>query len=103
MMVYVNEKKACRSQLIGAYFGDNDLRPCGICDNCLRKKETPITREEFDALHQQIINVLKDEPVPVTQLLASINSTDKEKAWQVIEFLQAENKIKVDRNGAVSL
>lgn len=103
MLEYINEKKACRSQHIGAYFGDNNLQPCGICDNCLRKKDTPLTKEEFDLLHRQIINILNDEPVPVKKLLAGLGGINKEKAWQVIEFLQAENKIKVDKNGAVSL
>jgi ATP-dependent DNA helicase RecQ len=29
---------SCRQQFILKYFGDDDSRPCGVCDNCLRKK-----------------------------------------------------------------
>jgi ATP-dependent DNA helicase RecQ len=38
---------ACRSQFIGAYFGDEKSEPCGTCDSCLRARKTVITSIEF--------------------------------------------------------
>ena len=89
MLEYVNEGTICRSQFIGAYFGDSKIRSCGICDNCLRQKNITLTKEEFDTLHHRIINLVKYEALRSSELFLKLNDVKKEKAWKVIEFLQA--------------
>jgi ATP-dependent DNA helicase RecQ len=37
------------------------------------------------------------------ELLEKLNGVKKEKAWKVIEFLQAENKIDMDKDGFVRI
>lgn len=103
MMRYIKEEAACRSRVIGSYFGDPGIRPCGICDNCLRQKSTQLTKEEFDTLHHRIINMVKYESLHTKDLLSRLNGVKKEKAWKMLEFLQAENKIEMDAGGRVSL
>jgi len=29
----------CRTEMLEEYFGDDDIKPCGICDNCLKIKK----------------------------------------------------------------
>jgi len=103
MVGYIKEEAQCRSRIIGAYFGDATIRPCGICDNCLRQKASHLTKEEFEALHHRIINMVKYESLHTRDLLLKLNGIKKEKAWKVIEFLQAENKIEMDASGWVKL
>lgn len=103
MSDYVNDEHQCRSKMIGAYFEDKDIRSCGICDNCIRQKATGLSKEEFDTLHHRIINMIKYESLHTKDLLLKLNGVKKEKAWKVIEFLQAENKIEMDPNGYVVL
>ena len=103
MVSYVKEEAECRSRIIGSYFGDDNIRACGICDNCLKQKAAALTKEEFEALHHRIINMVKYESVHTKDLLLKLNGIKKEKAWKVIEFLQAENKIEMDKNGWVKL
>jgi len=103
MQRYVQETAECRGRIIGSYFGDTAVRACGICDNCLRQKAVTLSREEFDTLHHRIINMVKYESLNTRELLLKLSSTKKEKAWKVIEFLQAENKITVDKTGQVKL
>lgn len=103
MMRYVNEKGECRSRMLAVYFGDESVKDCGVCDNCLRKKQTPLTKEEFDSLHHRILNLVKYESLSPAMLLEKLNGVGKEKAWKVIEFLQAENKIEMDRTGLIKL
>lgn len=103
MVNYVRESARCRSVQIGNYFGDAAMKPCGICDNCHRQKAVPITKEEFEALHHRIINMVKYESLHSKDLLVKLNGVKKEKAWQVLEFLQAENKIEMDAAGWVKL
>ncbi len=103
MLQYVKEEAECRSRIIGSYFGDAHIRSCGICDNCLRQKAVSISKEEFEQLHQQIITLVGKQTLYTKELFEKLNGIKKEKAWKVIEFLQAENKIKVDSTGRVSL
>lgn len=100
---YVNEPVQCRSRMIGSYFGDHGLRPCGICDNCLRQKGIALSKEEFEAIHHRILNIVKYESLPVKELMQKLNGIKKEKAWKVIEFLQAEHKIQMGPTGWITL
>ncbi len=103
MVNFVTAVGECRSRIIGAYFGDANIKSCGICDNCLKQKATPLTKEEFETLRHRIINMVKYESLPAKDLLLKLNGIKKEKAWKVIEFLQAENKIVMDGSGLVKL
>ena len=103
MKLYVEEQAACRSRMIGIYFGDQLIRACGICDNCLRQKSTVLTKEEFDSLHHRILNMVKFESLHTRELLDKLAGIKKEKAWKVIEFLQSENKIMLDKSGRLVL
>ena len=102
MILYIKEEKKCRSQIIGNYFGDHALDPCGVCDNCLRQKAATLSKEEFETIHHSIVDILKKEDIQIKDLLLKLNGIKKEKAWKVIEFLQAENKISMDKTGWVS-
>ncbi len=103
MVTYVKEDTVCRSRIVGSYFGDTSVRACGICDNCLRQKATALSKEEFEALHHRIINMIKYESLHTKDLLLKLNGVKKEKAWKLLEFLQTENKIEMDSNGYVKL
>ena len=103
MLEFVDESTACRSQVIGFYFGDEKIKACGICDNCLRQKASVLSKEEFETLHLRIINLIKYEPLHTKDLLLKLNGVKKEKAWKVLEFLQAENKIEMNDTGLVRL
>ena len=99
MIRYINEELKCRSRIIGSYFGDDALSSCGICDNCLRQKALTLSKEEFDTIHAGVLIIVQNKPVHIKDLLLQLNGIKKEKAWKVIEFLQAENKIEIDTNG----
>ncbi|OSZ73686.1 recombinase RecQ [Chitinophagaceae bacterium IBVUCB2] len=103
MITYVKEEGECRSRIIGKYFGDSKIKTCGICDNCLKQKATTLSKEEFETIHHRILNTIKYESLHTKDLLQKLNGIKKEKAWKVIEFLQAENKIEMDAGGWVKL
>ncbi|HVT84195.1 MAG TPA: ATP-dependent DNA helicase RecQ [Chitinophagaceae bacterium] len=103
LICFVREKTECRSRMIASYFGDASLPRCGICDNCLRLKATEISKEEFESINHRIINTVKYEPMHTRELLLKLSGVKKEKAWKVIEFLQAENKIEMDKDGLVRI
>lgn len=39
---YTEDDTTCRSQLLLAYFGEDDSEPCHHCDTCLSDKEVPV-------------------------------------------------------------
>jgi len=98
---YTENTKDCRSVITGNYFGDNNMLPCGICDNCLQQKKTTLTAADFNHIKQSIEKTLTNGPVATTVLLKELKNIQKEKIWQVIEFLQAEKKITINADGLV--
>jgi ATP-dependent DNA helicase RecQ len=100
---FVREPVTCRSKMIGAYFGDTKLHNCNVCDNCLRQKKVHIDEKEFDKISQLIQAILLPQSLPSKDLIDQLGSIKKEKAWKVLEFLQAENKIEMDNAGWVRL
>lgn len=103
MIRFIRSETQCRSKIIGNYFGDKEMTRCGICDNCLRMKAIVLSKEEFDRIHSSIVTTLGRQPLRAKELLTILTGVKKEKAWKVIEFLQAENKIEMDENGNISL
>ena len=103
MVQFVNEEVICRSRIIGQYFGDEKMKDCGICDNCLKQKATVLSKEEFDSIQQRILGFLQSGPSDSRQLLDQLTGVKKEKAWKVLSFLQAENKIGMDAAGILHL
>jgi len=102
-MISYTKENNCRSRFISVYFGDKDAKDCGICDNCLRKKATSLSVEEFEKISHIISNQLTQSHLTAPELINSIKDIKKEKTWKVIEFLQAENKITVDEKGLLRL
>ena len=103
LLEYVKKDVHCRSQFIANYFGDKAAKPCGVCDNCLRQKNITLGKEEFENIHQRIIQTLQSHTLDAKELLATLSGINKEKAWKVINHLQAEDKLVVDKNGMVKM
>lgn len=102
MLHYVSEQQQCRSQLLGAYFGDESLSDCGICDNCLAKKQESLSASAKATLRERILQLVTPYPCSTAALLQQLSGIDKEKARQIIDQLQAEEKIKIDKSGLIS-
>lgn len=103
MVQYVKDETNCRSRIIGAYFGDEKINDCGICDTCLQKKATVLSNEEWEIIHRRLLTLLQAGPVDSKQLLQQLTGIPKEKAWKVLTFLQAEHKLEMDKDGKVRL
>ena len=103
MTAYATDTSLCRSKITGNYFGDMQIKDCGICDNCLNKKSSSISREEFEDIYLRIKQALANSPLEAKELIRELDAIKRKKAWKVIETLQAENKIAIDREGLIRL
>ena len=100
---FIKNHTACRSRYIGYYFGDKEIKVCGICDNCLRLKKIDLTKIDFEIIRKDLLGKIKKNALHSNELLKDYAGSKKEKAWKIIEFLQAENKIEMDKNGIFKL
>jgi ATP-dependent DNA helicase RecQ len=103
MVQYAHETVYCRSRLLGAYFGDKELKNCGVCDNCLSQKALVVNREDFNKISGIISSALADQPLPTKDLILQLGAIKKEKAWKVLDLMQAEDKIEMDASGWIRL
>ena len=101
MLRYIKLNKECRSHYISAYFGDNKVPDCGICDTCLQQKNITLTAEEFKKIQGKIYMLIPIEGIATKELLQQMNGTKKEKVWTVLNFLQSEKNISINTTGII--
>ena len=93
----------CRSVFIGNYFGDTDKSSCGICDYCLAQKKTKLESAAFTSIEQQLYASLTRSPSPINQLLITLGKDKEEEIWEVIRFLESENRLILKEDGTIQL
>jgi ATP-dependent DNA helicase RecQ len=93
MLNYATSSNKCRSQILLAYFGQNDTYRCGVCDVCTRRNELGLSKYEFDIILDKIKNSLNLEPYLLNDLVDKINFDDP-KIIKVIQWLFDNNKVK---------
>jgi ATP-dependent DNA helicase RecQ len=98
---YVYDEKNCRSAIIGKYFGDEHIKNCGICDNCLRQKKMSLHSSEFGPLNEKIMTELQRNPVTLDQLVERMDGVSSDKINEMIRFLQEEEKITITTSGLI--
>lgn len=103
MEKYITPEDNCRSKYIGNYFGDINMKPCGICDNCLQRKNMHLSAEEFTRISETILHHLKGDSAEIKFLLDRLNGFKKDKIWKVLDYLQSEGKIVVNEKGLLKL
>ncbi len=102
MIGYIKKSTGCRSVHIANYFSDVKIHACGVCDNCINEKVIYISVEEFNSISKQIEELTKPTAVSIEIILATLKGIKKEKIWRVVNYLQAENKIKTNKEGYIS-
>lgn len=103
MVGYVQEKKHCRSKQIASYFNDDKTTACGICDNCINAKVIRVSQEEFNVISSHILAEARRSLLRSDKILDGLKGFNKQKVWQVVDYLQAERKIEVDKEGNISV
>jgi ATP-dependent DNA helicase RecQ len=89
----------CRSVFIGQYFGDKEIKPCGICDNCLQQKKL---LPAISAINAAVLELLQQKPATADQLLQQLPMRcDKTSFWQAVNYLIGEGHIKMQSDGQI--
>lgn len=101
MEKFVTLQNGCRSQYIGKYFGDVNMKQCGICDNCLQRKSLGLSTQEFATISENILHQLNGAPGEIKSLLDQLRGFKKDNVWEVLNYLQAEGKVAVNDKGLI--
>ena len=101
MTGYIENTVTCRSKIIAVYFNDENVKPCGICDNCIRQKSIVISKAEFENISDYIFSFVNQQSSDIKLLLNNGKQFKQEKLWKVLEYLQGEKKIGVDKDGKI--
>ena len=89
--------------MIGGYFSDIALNNCNICDNCIDSKPGFLSAEEFKMISRNIAEVLSAQKLSREKLYEKIDPVAKDKFGKVFNYMLAESKLRVDKNGDILL
>ena len=92
MVRFVTSDSECRSAIILDYFGENDIKNCGLCDVCVEKQDLS---QRISELQKQILNKLSLKPYSIEHLTQEL-STNSKMILKATHSLIDEEKIKLN-------
>lgn len=92
---YASDRQRCRAQMIANYFNDHAAAPCGTCDNCISRKKTKLSADDYAMIQADLNHVLSNGPLTVNELMQQLRIRDEEKIWKIIEHFLAENYLEM--------
>jgi ATP-dependent DNA helicase RecQ len=84
---YTESTHKCRSQLLLAYFGETETKPCHQCDVCLEEKRKTLHTEDFDTISQQIKQLLAIHPMDLKHLVNAVIGSNEHKVIHTIQLM----------------
>lgn len=90
------EHHKCRSQMLLAYFDEDNAPKCGICDICLAEKRRKNADEIYENITNEIVQLLSGDNYSIDELIRSLKfGNEKERITTIRQLLDA-GKIKTD-------
>ncbi|WP_080237692.1 RecQ family ATP-dependent DNA helicase [Spirosoma rigui] len=105
-ILYTEHPTQCRTRLLQAYFGEKPGERCGICDNCIRKKKASEAVPPSPAVREQVrdyVALANGPGVSPKQLSHHFAQTDADALAQTVKQMLAEEEIKYNKNGNLTL
>src|SRR5665213_3536382 len=91
----------CRSSCIARYFEEESPEDCGICDRCLRNRQPKLGPDQFSVIYKTVMERTHQQSIPAASLFDHFPEIHSDQLRKVIDFMQAENKLRVDPEGFV--
>lgn len=93
LLDFINNALECRSQQLLSYFGEKQIKRCGICDVCLAKNKTELNKIEFNSINDQIKNILANGPKHLYELVSAVHGFPEEDIIAVLRWLLDHQQI----------
>ncbi|MFM7672918.1 MAG: ATP-dependent DNA helicase RecQ [Bacteroidota bacterium] len=100
MLRYIQEKRVCRSNWIGRYFGDTEGKDCKICDICLDRKKKA-NQPDPSPLHLELMKRLRERPMGWLMLKEEFSDIASDSIKEAIDYLLGEGKLHVADDGTL--
>ena len=96
---YATNEDECRSRIIERYFGDSEAKPCGVCDNCLKARNS---QRKVEAIKNSVIELLTAEELDIKEVVARIDEAPS-LIVEIVEELIAIEKISMSLHGKLKI
>lgn len=90
MLQYVTNATKCRNLQIATYFGDDNILPCGVCDNCIANRKDGAKENSYAYITAAIKKILQDGDCKIEGLVKELKSSKAELIWSTIKLLETE-------------
>ena len=100
---YTENTVGCRSQFIANYFNATIIKACGICDSCINSQTVVVSKQEFEHISVHIFESSSTVKITMQELISKSRHIKREKLWKVFNFLAAEKKLFVNKEGLIIL
>lgn len=88
---YFADSSVCRAAFIQKYFGEDQIKHCGICDFCIANMINQLPKQ-YAELEKKILYLLEQKAMSTKEIIA-LRLAPKSHTQTVFEFLTAEQKI----------
>ncbi len=85
--------------MIGSYFNDKKINPCGICDNCINNENDIIPAEEFKMISENILKLLKTSHLHIRDVDKNFKQHKKKMSGRSLIFSGQKTIILSDKEG----
>lgn len=103
MLRFLDEKHQCRSVVLLSYFGEKDLKRCGICDVCRERNKLEMNDLEVEEIMSRIRMALRPHPLSIAELAEKASSIPTEKLQAVLRWMLDTNELGSDAIGRIML
>jgi len=101
MLSYVNSQEKCRSSTLIEYFGEKNVPSCGMCDVCIKKKQSLSKNNELQNLSLKIRGYII-EGINSTEKLIPLMDGNPEKTLELIRNLIDSGVIKQNNDESLT-
>lgn len=91
MNFFVRNKEYCSMKLILSYFGEKNIKNCGVCSVCERKKEGVFGKN----ISAEIMNVLSQKPSTVEEIAIQLHYHQKDNILENLIVLLDAQEVKM--------
>ena len=101
VLKYINNDSICKSIQLLSYFGETDLKPCGICSVCISNKKIK-NKIDHSEIKEIILNVLTEQNLSSRELTELVSSSDATIKQLLTELLE-DNLIEITRSNTYKI
>ena len=101
MLNYIENDSTCKSMQLLTYFGETDIKPCGICSVCIKKTKTE-KPEDLKSLKNRIIELLENGDKSSRQIIAALNASE-DNTKKVLKLLLEHNIVTITQTNTYKL